>query len=80
MPSKPTYSFADEPAPIKKAQEPAPAQKLLDFLQRWAKPTVSVRDIRIFGPLSLRNRESAISSVEVLVKHGWLVPMPPLVH
>jgi hypothetical protein len=47
---------------------------LLNWLQRWRKPTVSIRDIRIYGPTSIRNRESAINSVEVLVKHGWLVP------
>ena len=51
------------------------AQKLLDFLQQhWTKPTVSARDICIYGPNFIRDRESAINSAETLVKHGWLIP------
>ena len=50
------------------------AQKLLNWLQHWAKNTVSARDIRIFGPRSLRDRKRAIDSAEILVTHGWLVP------
>src|SRR5262245_17430737 len=63
------------PPPTKKAQELSPAQKLLDWLQHWAKPTVSARDICIYGPNAIRDRESAITSAEILVKHGWLVPI-----
>jgi hypothetical protein len=59
--------------PIEKTQEVSPAQKLLDWLQRWPKPSLSMRDICIYGPRP-RNRENAISSAEILVKHGWLVP------
>jgi hypothetical protein len=51
-----------------------PAQQLLDWLQRWRHPTVSSRDICIYGPRPIRDRESAIKSAEVLVRHGWLVP------
>jgi hypothetical protein len=39
------------------------------------KPTVSARDICIYGPHSIRDRESAIDSAEILVKNGWLVPI-----
>jgi hypothetical protein len=49
------------------------AQKLLDWLQRWAKPSLSVRDIRIYGPYSLRNQESAIRAAETLARQGWLI-------
>jgi hypothetical protein len=63
------------PPPTKKAQEPSPAQKLLDWLPYWGKPTIRVRDIRIYGPRSLRGRESAIDSAQVLQKEGWLVPL-----
>jgi hypothetical protein len=62
------------PSPIKKTQKLSPAQKLLDWLQHWAKPTVSARDICIYGPNSIRDRESAIDSAEILVKTGWLMP------
>jgi hypothetical protein len=62
------------PKPTEKPQEISPAQALLDWLQRWPKPTVYTRDILIFGPPSVRNRKSTIDATETLVKHGWLVP------
>ena len=61
------------PPPIEKAREHSSAQKLLDWLQRWDKPTVRVRDIRIYGPGSLRKNVTA--PAEVLVKNGWLTPV-----
>jgi hypothetical protein len=63
------------PPPTRKAQEPSPAQKLLDWLQHWSKPTVSARDICIYGPNAIRDRQRAIDSAEILVKNGWLVPI-----
>ena len=76
--SSETYSFADadEPKPATK-QPHSDAQKLLDWLQRWHKPTISTRDIRNYAPQAIRNRESAISSIEVLVRHGWLIALKP---
>jgi len=75
MPSKETFLFADpEPEPIKEVQEPSPAQKLLDWLQRWSKPTICAHEILIYGPRSTRKQKDADSATEVLVKHGWLVP------
>src|SRR5215475_2115290 len=62
----------NEPAAI--AQPHSDAQRLLDWLQEWKKPVVSTRDVRIFGPRSLRDRETAASAVEVLIRHGWLAP------
>ena len=59
----------------KKARKPLPAQKLLDWLQHWTKPTVRARDICIYGPNSLRDQERVIDSAEILVKNGWLVPL-----
>jgi hypothetical protein len=57
-------------------QKLPPAQKLLDWLLHdWTKPTVSARDIYTYGPNSIRDRESAIDYAEILVKHGWLVPI-----
>ena len=52
-----------------------PAQLLLDFLQRWHKNTISIRDIRNHGPRSIRNREIATNAVKVLTEHGWLIPL-----
>jgi hypothetical protein len=63
---------AGRPPAIEKAQDRSPAQKLLDWLQRWDKPVVRVRDVRIYGPGSLRNQKSVTDAAEVLVKNGWL--------
>jgi hypothetical protein len=56
------------------AQKLLPAQRLLDWLQHWAKPTVSARDIYMYGPRSIRDRERAIDLAGILVGHGWLIP------
>jgi hypothetical protein len=53
------------------------AQALLDFLMRWDKPTVRVRDICIYGPIYTRKREAAVKQAEVLVKYNWLIPVEP---
>jgi hypothetical protein len=55
-------------------QQILPAQKLLNWLLHWGKPTVCAREILIYGPRSLRNPVKALSSAETLVKYGWLVP------
>jgi hypothetical protein len=66
-----------EPARKAPPSELEAAQKLLDFLQRWNRPTVSVRDIRIWGPRITRNRKNAIAAAEILVKNNFLVPNKP---
>jgi hypothetical protein len=63
--------------PEEKTQQPKErAQALLNWLQRWPKPTVSSRDIRIWGPKVLHDRERAIHSAEILVAHGHLQSTP----
>ena len=63
------------PPSTKQAQKPEPAQLLLDWLQRWGKPTITARDIRIYGPRPIRDREVALSSAKVLARDGWLIPL-----
>jgi hypothetical protein len=65
----------DQPRPETNTVSSERAQKLLDFLQYWTKPTIRARDICIYGPNPIRDRERAISSAEILVKSGWLVPI-----
>jgi hypothetical protein len=65
------------PAPVEEKVKVDPAQLLLNWLQRWTKNTITAREIRIYGPRSIRDPESVISSVEILVAHGWLVPHKP---
>jgi hypothetical protein len=49
-----------------------PAQRLLDFLQRWDGDIISTRQVRIYGPRSSRSRKNAIDAIETLARHGWL--------
>ena len=52
-----------------------PAQRLMTWLPRWPKATISVRDVRLFGPNSLRDPEIASDAVEILAGFGWLIPV-----
>ena len=71
-----TFAFADELAP-KPPPQPYKddASQLLNFLRRWPRTTISSRDIRIWGPKAIRDRESAILSAQILAAHGWLIPI-----
>jgi hypothetical protein len=66
------------PAPTKEKNPPKdPAQQLLTWLQKSGRQKITTRDVRLYAPHPLRNRESAIDSINVLVRHGWLVPITP---
>jgi len=70
------------PAPVAKKPQRQPkeqAEALLGWLERWPKNTVSSRDIRIWGPKFIRNRESAIRSAQILAAQGRLRPLKPRV-
>jgi hypothetical protein len=69
----------DQPEP-KPALEVSPEQRLLDWLQRWNKPVLSLRDILIHGPRALRDREIALIAAQALAKNGWLEPVKALRH
>jgi hypothetical protein len=63
-----------EPKPV---PEISPEQRILDWLQRWPKETVSMRDVQQFGPKMIRKQQGVINSaIEVLVRHRWLTPVP----
>jgi len=47
-----------------------PAQRLLTWLPRWPRDTITVRQLRNYSPL--RNRGEAVSAAEVLVSNGFL--------
>jgi hypothetical protein len=59
-----------------RTREPLPAQELLHWIQRWGKSVISLRDVRAFGPNAIRERPIALKQIEILVRHGWLVPLP----
>ena len=74
--SKETFLLAEpEPKSTEKTNKNEPAQKLLDWLQRWNKPTLCLRDIRVWGPKSLRTREKAVNAARILEQNGWLIPV-----
>src|SRR5215813_15304815 len=59
----PATEEAQKPRPDPKLQS---AQRMLDWIQRWAKDTICIRDVRQYGPSSLRNPKSVIDAAEVL--------------
>jgi hypothetical protein len=63
------------PQPAEERQRKDDPQLLLDFLQKWPRPVISSRDVRIWGPKSIRDRESAIRSAQILAAHGFLIPI-----
>jgi hypothetical protein len=68
----PATKEAQKPLPDQKLQQ---AQRMLDWIQqRWTGNTICIRDVRQYGPNSLRNPKSMIDAAEVLVKSGWLEP------
>src|SRR5262245_39390110 len=52
-----------------------PIERLQKFLRRWRRPTISLREICIFGPKRDRNRELALTLAQELVQIGWLIPI-----
>jgi len=66
---------APEPEPKQPHQNPT--QSLLTWLQRWPKPTITPREIRIYGPKYFRSQEKVIDAAEALVRFGWLSVLNP---
>lgn len=42
----------------------------------WGKPWLTVREVVRMGPNRLRESPEAKRAVQVLVEHGWLIPLP----
>ena len=52
-----------------------PAGKLLTWIRDfWNEPTISIREIRIYGPHTIRNRKDAMDAADTLAQQGWLLP------
>jgi hypothetical protein len=57
---------------------PAAAPELLYWLQHnWTKPTISLREVQVYGPRAVRDRQSARTYAEALERQGWLVELKP---
>ena len=75
MPNE-TYLFADDPKPEIKQPHKDPAQKLLDWLQTWDKPTIGAAQILMYGPRCTRKRKDADNAIAILIQQGWIVHTP----
>jgi hypothetical protein len=66
------HEVEHHPKPERTRKSP-PAQELLLWLQdTWKKPIISLRDIQVYAPRAIRDRETATSHAETLARHGWL--------
>jgi hypothetical protein len=54
-----TFAFADEPPKEQPRSEFAPAQRLLNFLQRWDGDSVTLRDLRVWPSLLSRPKQGS---------------------
>jgi hypothetical protein len=60
-------------APTKpEPQQPDHAQRMLDFVLRWPRPSISVPDLMTYGPEPRKNAEETLKLATILEKHGWL--------
>jgi hypothetical protein len=66
----------EQPRQKQITEGPSPAQKLLDWLQRWDKPTITWQNIQNYGPRP-KDRKKTIEAAEILVRNGWLIPLKP---
>jgi hypothetical protein len=57
-----------------KTSQPDLAQRMLDFLLRWPRPSISTSDMMIYGPRPKQNAEGVLKLATILEKHGWLTP------
>src|SRR5262249_20437395 len=60
----------ERPSPNEVKINDAPSQHILSGLPRWPRSTITVRQIRVYGPRCLRGRMDAINAAEVLVANG----------
>jgi hypothetical protein len=54
----------------------SPSERLLSWIINfWPSPIISLRDIRVYGPYSIRDAKDAVSVTQTLAEFGWLVPV-----
>jgi hypothetical protein len=63
------------PAKPSPAQLLEPAQRLLDWItHKWAKPSITLRELYTLGPSFVCDRQTALLLAELLVEHSHLEP------
>jgi hypothetical protein len=65
-----------QPAPPEETQQPDHAQKMLDFILRWPRPSIATTDLMTYGPHPRKNAEETLRVASILEKHGWLKKIP----
>jgi hypothetical protein len=45
------------------------------MINYWPKPVISLREIRVYGPYSIRPAKDAASLTKTLTEFGWLIPL-----
>jgi hypothetical protein len=65
--------------PKEKVEQPLKnLELLLDWLlNRWPKDLVTLRDIQAFGPGPVRNKDVALTLMQILSARGWVFPAEP---
>src|SRR4051794_8035852 len=55
----------------------SPTEKLLSWMiNYWPKNTLTLRDIRAYGPNCIRDPTDIMSLTNTLAQYGWLTPVP----
>jgi hypothetical protein len=53
----------------------SPSEKLLAWIVNyWPRPTITLRDIRAFGPNCVRDPADILNLTKTLTEYGWLTP------
>jgi hypothetical protein len=67
----------NRPTPVEKKtkHKDDPAQRMLNWLQRWNKDFITVRDVHIYGPRPLKGQKNIVAAAKVLIKNGWIAPI-----
>src|SRR6516162_668877 len=68
-------SNENQPKPEQTQKLPSATELLVWIRRRWNRPTISLREIQVYGPHSSRDHATAVKHTATLEKHGWLAPM-----
>jgi hypothetical protein len=62
------------PSPVEEKTKDDPAQRMLDFILRWPRESISTSELITYGPRPKKNSEEVLKLATTLEKHGWLTP------
>src|SRR5262245_18345176 len=62
------------PAEEKTNHEVDHAHRMLDFILRWPRESISTADLVIYGPRPRKNVEEVLKMAAILESQGWITP------